>query len=286
MSANVTTSPVFAAATVWRDETVTLPQLAPVPTRIYGQRKRGQVQPLVVHFHGGAFMAGGLDNGRNFAGVLADSGAIVVSIAYPLAPAHPFPQAIDVGYGVLEWAYKHRAKLAGTGAPVFLAGEEAGGNLAAAVTVIARDRHHPPLAGQVLVSPMLDPCVGTQSLREAAGASTQCKWSEGWRNYLRCPQDSTHPYAVPGASTRLAGIAPTLVLTASDDPMRDEARTYAGKLQAAGVPVTFQELTPATGWPDSLVSTQPMESACAAMVRPPLAAFFAARMPAATRDQP
>ncbi|KQP14060.1 alpha/beta hydrolase [Pseudorhodoferax sp. Leaf267] len=287
MSATAPVSPVSApaggAAAAWRDVTVELPQLAPVPTRIYGQRKRGQVQPLVVHFHGGAFVAGGLDNGRNFASLLADSGAIVVSIAYPLAPAHPFPQAIDVGYGVLEWAWKQRTKLAGTGAPVFLAGEEAGGNLAAAVTVIARDRHHPPIAGQVLISPMLDPCVGTQSVREAVGASTQCKWAEGWRNYLRCPQDSTHPYAVPGGSLRLTGLAPTLVLTSSDDPMRDEARTYAGKLQAAGVPVTFEELTPATGWPDSLVSTQPMECACAAMVRPSLLAFFAAAMTAGTR---
>lgn len=283
MSAIAATSPVSAAtggqAAAWRDVTVELPHLTPVPTRIYGQRKRGQAQPLVVHFHGGAFVAGGLDNGRNFAGLLADSGAIVVSIAYPLAPAHPFPQAIDVGYGVLEWAWKQRAKLAGTGAPVFLAGEEAGGNLAAAVAVIARDRFHPPLSGQILISPMLDPCVGTPSLREAAGASTQCKWADGWRNYLRCPQDSTHPYAVPGGSTRLTGIAPTLVLTSSDDPMRDEARSYAGKLKAAGVPVTFEELTPATGWPDSLVSTQPMECACAAMVRPSLQAFFAAAMP-------
>lgn len=282
MSATVATSPVTAAsggqAVAWRDVTVELPKLAPVPARIYGQRKRGQAQPLVVHFHGGAFVAGGLDNGFNCASLMADSGAIVVSIAYPLAPAHPFPQAIDVGYGVLEWAHKQRAKLAGSGAPVFLAGEEAGGNLAAAIAVIARDRFHPPLAGQVLISPMLDPCVGTQSLREASGASTQCKWAEGWRNYLRCPQDSTHPYAVPGGSTRLTGIAPTLVLTSSDDPMRDEARTYASKLQAAGVAVTFEELKPATGWPDSLVSTQPMECNCAAMVRPPLQAFFAAAM--------
>ncbi len=288
MPATAATPTVPAAASgraaAWRDVTVELPALAPVPTRIYGQRKRGQVQPLVVHFHGGAFVAGGLDNGRNCAGLMADTGAIVVSIAYPLAPAHPFPQAIDVGYGVLEWAYKQRAKLAGSGAPMYLAGEEAGGNLAAAIAVIARDRCHPPLAGQVLVSPMLDPCVGTQSLREASGASTQCKWAEGWRNYLRCPQDSTHPYAVPSGSSRLTGIAPTLVLTSSDDPMRDEARSYASKLQGAGVQVTFEELQPATGWPDSLVSTQPLECACAAMVRPALLAFFGASLPQAGAD--
>jgi acetyl esterase/lipase len=89
----------------------------------------------------------------------------VVSLAYPLAPEHPFPQPIEVGYAVLQWLYKHRVKMAGKGAPLFLAGEEAGGNLAAAVAVISRDRGHPPLAGQILVSPMLDPCTGTASQR-------------------------------------------------------------------------------------------------------------------------
>lgn len=264
----------------WRETVVDLKGLAPVPTRIYGDKKRGQVAPLVVHYHGGAFTAGGLDCGVKLASMLAEAGAIVVSIAYPLAPAHPFPQALDVGYGVLEWAFKQRSKLAGTGAPVFLAGEEAGGNLAAATALIARDRAHPPLAGQVLVSPMLDPCTGMASVREFNCTETQGKWAEGWRNYLRCPQDATHPYAVPGGSLRLAGIAPTLVLTSSDDPMRDEARAYAEKLRAAGVAVDFEMLTPATGWPNTLLASEPMECACAAVVRPRLQSFFAAHLPA------
>lgn len=273
-------SALTATLALWRDEVVTLAGLAPVPTRIYGERRRGQTLPLVLHFHGGAFTAGGLDCGVKHASVLVAAGAIVVSIAYPLAPAHPFPQAIDVGYGVLEWAYKHRAKLAGTGAPVFLAGEEAGGNLAAAVALIARDRAHPPLAGQILVSPMLDPCVGMASARAVNCPETQAKWAEGWRQYLRCPQDASHPYAVPGGSRRLAGIAPTLVLTSSDDPMRDEARAYADKLAAAGVPVDFEVLTPATGWPATLLASEPMECACAAMFQGRVQRFFAANAPA------
>ncbi|WP_326536056.1 alpha/beta hydrolase [Pseudorhodoferax sp.] len=263
----------------WRETVVELAGLAPVPTRIYGEKKRGQVAPLVVHFHGGAFTAGGLDCGVKHASMLAGAGAIVVSIAYPLAPAHPFPQALDVGYGVLEWAYKQRSKLAGTGAPVFLAGEEAGGNLAAATALMARDRAHPPLAGQILVSPMLDPCVGMASVRAVTCTETQGKWADGWRNYLRCPQDATHPYAVPGGSLRLGGIAPTLVITSTDDPMRDEARAYADKLRAAGVAVEFEMLTPATGWPNTLLASEPMECACAAVVQPHLERFFAARMP-------
>lgn len=273
-------APQAQSLAAWRETVVELAGLAPVPTRIYGEKKRGQVAPLVVHFHGGAFTAGGLDCGVKHASMLAGAGAIVVSIAYPLAPAHPFPQALDVGYGVLEWAFKQRSKLAGAGAPVFLAGEEAGGNLAAATALIARDRAHPPLAGQILVSPMLDPCVGMASVRSQACMETQGKWAEGWRNYLRCPQDATHPYAVPGGSLRLGGIAPTLVLTSTDDPMRDEARAYADKLRAAGVPVDFEMLTPATGWPSTLLASEPMECACAAVVRPRLESFFAAHMPA------
>lgn len=267
----------------WRDAVVELPGLAPVPTRIYGERRRGQVAPLVVHFHGGAFTAGGLDCGAQHASLLVDAGAVVVSIAYPLAPAHPFPQAIDVGYGVLEWAWKQRGKLAGTGAPVFLAGEEAGGNLAAAAALMARDRAHPPLAGQILVSPMLDPCVGMASMRDDACTETQGKWAEGWKKYLSCPRNAMHPYAVPGGSVRLAGIAPTLVLTSGDDPMRDEARVYADKLAAAGVPVDFEVLAPATGWPDSLLAGEPMECACAAAFRTRLETFFAAACPPAKK---
>jgi acetyl esterase/lipase len=282
MSTATTSTPKAAtqAAVAYKDVTIELGALAPAQARVYGERKRGVVSPLVVHFHGGAFTGGGVENGVNFASLLASSGAIVVSIAYPLAPAHPFPQAVDVGYGVLEWAYKNRTKLAGTGAPVYLAGEEAGGNLAAAVALIARDRAHPPLTGQVLVSPMLDPCVGTASVRQAMGPETGCKWSDGWRNYLRCPQDAVHPYAVPGASSRLTGVAATLVLTSADDPMRDEARAYADKLKAAGVPVSFEVMTPRTGWPESLMGTEFQECPCAVQVRGRLEAFFDAHAPA------
>ena len=272
-------APAPGQAPAWRDMVVALPGLAPVPTRIYGEKRRGVAAPLVLHFHGGAFVAGGLDNGRNCADLMVQSGAVVASIAYPLAPAHPFPQAIDVGYGMLEWAHKQRSKLAGAGAPLFLAGEEAGGNLAAAVALIARDRGHPPLAGQILVSPMLDPCMGTPSLRAEACVMTQGKWAQGWQQYLGRPQDATHPYAVPGGASRMAGIAPALVLTSSDDPMRDEAKAYAHKLEAAGVPVRFESLQPATGWPGSLVSSLPMECQCAAMVTPRLQAFFAEHLP-------
>lgn len=266
-----------AQTLVETDTTIILADGASVNVRIYGQRRAGGA-PLVVHFHGGAFVAGDLDSGACMARLLAAADAVVVSVAYPLAPAHPFPQAVETGYAALEWVYKHRAKLAGPGARVFLAGEEAGGNLAAAAALVARDRAYPPLAGQILVAPMLDPCVGTASLREAMGSVTCCKWVEGWQQYLRSPMDAEHPYAVPGRTRRLANLPPTLVLTGEDDPMHDEALVYAKRLQGAGIAVTSGVL-PVTGWPDSLCETVSAKCACAATVQQHFRVFFNAAAP-------
>lgn len=227
--------------------------------RLYGRKQAGQRLPLVVHFHGGAFTSGDLDHGCTVASLLEGAGALVVSVAYPLAP---FPQPVDTGYGVLKWAYRNRARLAGHGALLYLAGEEAGGNLAAAVGLMARDQSHPPLAGHILLSPMLDPCVGTASVREATGDATGCKWTDGWRRFLRGPRDAEHPYAVPAAARRLAGLPPTLVLVGDGDPMRDEALAYAARLRAAGLSVTEHVFSKAASWPDALVQQRSAAHGC------------------------
>lgn len=247
---------------------------APIPARVYGKRRAGATSPLVVHFHGGAFVSGDLESGECMAQLLVEAGAVVVSVAYPLAPAHRFPAAVDAAYSALEWTHKHRAKLAGPRAPVYVAGDEAGGNLAAAVALVARDRAHPPLAGQVLVAPMLDPWVGTASLRESMQCQTECKWAQGWQQYLRGPMDAEHPYAVPGKAMRLAGLPPALVLTGCDDPMRDEAMAYAARLRDAGIAVTSEVLTTKTDWPEALAEVRPEECPCAGAVREHLRAFF------------
>ncbi|RYF81587.1 MAG: alpha/beta hydrolase [Comamonadaceae bacterium] len=245
------------------DLQISLPDGDLVQARHYGVRQSvAGGQPLVLHFHGGTFTSGDLDNGRNVGRLLARAGAVAVSLAYPLAPEYPFPKPIEVGYAVLEWLYKNRVKLAGKGARVFLAGEEAGGNLAAAVAMVARDRDHPPLMGQVLLSPMLDPCAGTASLRAAGCDSTDvCKWATGWQQYLKRPMDALHPYAVPGTSLRLTDLAPTLVLVGPDDPMRDEALAYAGRLQEAGINVRSQVVSTAANWPEALY--EPGAAVCA-----------------------
>lgn len=233
--------------------------------------------PLVVHFHAGAFVAGSLEVGGCIPRLLAASGAVVVSLDYPLAPANPFPQAIETGYAALAWAFKARQKLAGKDAPVFVAGEEAGGNLAAAVALMARDRHGPELAGQILLSPMLDPCMATASLRCAEAGQVGCTWADGWHTYLSQLENASHPYAAPGKVTRLTGVPPTLLLTAQDDPLRDEALAYGERLRQAGQVVHGCVLPGPTGWPASYLQPAGHQADWADRVRQQFEGFFANR---------
>ena len=118
--------------------------------------------------------------------------------------------------GRARWASKH--------APLYVAGEEAGGNLAAALALMARDRHGPPLAGQILLSPMLDACLGTCSLREADAGPVGCRWADGWARLSRLARQGGAPLCGAASNaSRLAGLAPALLISAQDDPMRDEA---------------------------------------------------------------
>jgi acetyl esterase len=259
-------------------DVLALPGQPAMRMRLHGRKRRGQVMPLVLHLHGGAFTSGDLDSGECLARLLEDAGAVVLCLAYPLAPANRFPVAAEAVHAALHWAHKQRGKLAGAGAPLFIAGEEAGGNLAAAVALMARDQAGPPLAGQILVTPMLDPCTGTASVREAMGEATCCKWIEGWRAYLRSPVDAEHPYAVPAHARRIAGLPPTLVLVGEDDPMRDEGLSYAQRLQDAGNHVT-RGVIPRTGWPESLEQVAPDACPCASTVTAHLRAFLHAPTP-------
>jgi acetyl esterase len=229
---------------------------SPHRLRLYGQRPQGGSAPLVLHFHGGHFDTGDLDSGRVVAQMLADAGAVVASIDYPLAPDHPFPAAAEAGHEVLTWLQKHRAGLAGPASSLWVAGEEAGGNLAAALAMMARDRRSPPLAGQILLSPMLDPCVATASLRNADGGPVGCRWADGWHRYLASALDSDHPYAVPSHATRLNDLPPTLLVTAKDDVLRDETRQFAKRLRAAGVEAQEVVLAGPTGWPCSFMGPE------------------------------
>jgi acetyl esterase/lipase len=222
--------------------------MPPHRVRFYGRRAEGAVTPLVVHFHGGAFVSGSVDHPSVVAQLLAEAGAVVLSVDYPLAPDHPFPSAVEAAYATVHWAHAHRQQLAGKGSALFVAGEEAGGCIAAAVALMARDRHGPPVDGQILWSPLLDASMGTASMRCAQGTPAGAQWAGGWREYLSCPCDASHPYATPMAGTRLSGLPPLLLLSSPADPLRDEGRRYAGRLSAAGVPVVRELMDPSIVW--------------------------------------
>lgn len=226
-----------------------------VKVRVYRPDQIAARAPIVLHLHGGAFVDGSLDSGRPVARLLAESGAVVVAAEYPLAPAHPFPEALRASYALLVWMNRNRARLSHRASQLYVAGEEAGGNLAASLALIARDRCAPALAGQILLSPMLDPDLATCSIREAEAGPVGCRWADGWQGYLGSAARAAHPYASPMAVSRLSGLAPALVLTAADDPLRDESLSYAARLLGAGIPVEKHVLPAPTGWPEALDST-------------------------------
>ena len=262
------------ASPPWVEKQIQIALKKPLDVRLYGRRRAAAASPLVLHFHAGAFVGGSLEGGSCVARLLAEAGAVVMSLDYPLAPVHPFPQALETGYAALLWAWKARHKLAGHGAPVFVAGEEAGGNLAAAVSLMARDRQELALAGQILLSPMLDPCLGTASLRDAAAGPVGCTWADGWHQYLPRLEDATHPYAAPGSALRLTGLPPTLLVTAQDDPLRDEALAYAQRLRAAGLEAQGALLPVPTGWPCSYLDPASHTAAWAPVLHQQFSDFF------------
>jgi acetyl esterase/lipase len=275
----------------WTEETIQVEQ--DMTARIYGKEPGPRSAPLVLHLHGGAFVGGSLDSGRTVSRLLADAGAVVVSVEYPLAPAHQFPHALQASYRALSCLRNSRADWVSKKSGIYVAGEEAGGNLAAALALMARDQQGPPLAGQILLSPMLDPCMATCSIRQAEAGPVGCQWADGWHQYLGSADKAAHPYAAPLGSSRLAGLAPALVLTAQDDPMRDESLSYARRLRESGVAVQEHVLAGPTGWPNALAFWErsfdrleaylreraPREEAWTTAVRDHFVEFFAQTMP-------
>jgi acetyl esterase/lipase len=232
--------------------------------------------PLVLHLHAGAFVSAPAAEMSCVARLLLEAGADVLSLQYPLAPAHPFPEGLEAAYATLVWLHQQRRKLSHAHARVFVAGEEAGGNLAAAVSLIARDRGEPALAGQILFSPMLDPCVATASLRRVQAGPVGCRYADGWHQYLARASDALHPYAAPGDAMRLAGLPPTLLVTGHDDPFRDETAAYARRVRGAGIDVVQVTLPPPTGFPAVYMSApSTCDAAWADAVRGPLQRFLA-----------
>jgi acetyl esterase len=264
--------------TTCTDATLTM-DTATMPVRVYASAPARLSTPLILHLHGGAFVSGGPEAGRIVSTLLAEAGAIVVSADYPLAPETSFPQTLQVAFKALGLLQQKRAKWAGRSSPIYVAGEEAGGNLAAGLALMARDQHTPSLAGQILLSPMLDPCLATCSIRKAEAGPVGCRWADGWHQYLGTADKAAHPYAAPLSSSRLGGLAPALIVTAEDDPMRDESLAYAARLRVAGVRVESDVLPSPTGWPCSLAGTNATTESWALRLRTRFTEFLTGTVP-------
>jgi len=211
-----------------------------IPVRVYTPAGTGPL-PVVLFFHGGGWVIGDLEVVDRPCRQLADAaGAIVVSVDYRLAPEHRYPAAFDDCYAATAWVAEHGAEIGADPARLAVAGDSAGGNLAAAVSLAARDRGGPAIAAQLLIYPVTDFNFGTPSYTENAEGYilTKAAMVWFWAHYLGAQDLDKDPYACPARADSLAGLPAAYVATSEFDPLRDEGEAYAARLEQSGVPVT------------------------------------------------
>ena len=208
-----------------------------VAVRIYAPAGSGPF-PILVWFHGGGWVLGDLESADPTARHLCQgAGCVVVSVDYRLAPETKFPGPAEDCYAATVWAAENAAAINGDASRIAVGGDSAGGNLAAAVSLMAADRRGPAIAHQLLVYPVTDRNYQTASyIDNAAGymlARDAMRWY--WDAYLASDADAANPYAAPMQAQNLAGQPPALVITAEYDPLRDEGEAYGRRLREAGV---------------------------------------------------
>ena len=227
------------------DRTIPGPGGVELPIRIYtpaGDAPAGG-RPLVTYLHGGGWVIGSIaTHDATCRDLAADTDAVVVSIGYRMAPEASFPQPVEDCYAGLQWVASEGASLGGDPSRLAIAGDSAGGNLAAVVARVAKDRGGPALRFQLLVYPVTDCTRSSASYAENGEGrfltASQMHWFV--EQYLGTGGDPKDPLASPlhASDEDLAGLPPAHVITAEYDPLRDEGEAYAEKLRAAGVPVT------------------------------------------------
>ncbi len=212
-----------------------------IAVRLY--RASDKPAPLHVHFHGGGWVIGNLvTHDADCRDICASSGCMVLAVDYRLAPENPFPAATEDCYAVSCWAAANSADLDARPGPISIGGDSAGGNLAAVVALMARDRNGPELAMQLLLYPVTEPSMASNSFYENGEGylltKTMMTWF--WDHYCPDVEQRNHPLVSPLLAPDLSGLPPALVITAEFDPLRDEGEAYARRLAEAGVEVEMR----------------------------------------------
>jgi acetyl esterase len=212
-----------------------------LPIRIYRPTTETDA-PAIVYFHGGGWVLNFLDiYDASLARLANQSGAVIISVAYQKAPEHPFPVPFDDCYETLLWVIANSAALGIDSKKIGVAGDSAGGNLASAVAIKARDSSV-SLAFQILIYPCNDRNFETDSYRNNStgyGLSTHAmQWF--WDQYLQGDEHDANPYAAPMQATSFKGLAPAIIMTAEYDPLLSDGEKYASLLERDGVSVLYK----------------------------------------------
>jgi len=212
----------------------------PIAVRVYRPLGAGDAPlPVAAFFHGGGWVVCDLDSHDGMCRAICNaSGCSVMAVDYRLAPEHKFPVGVEDAYAAVVWLGEHAAEIGGDPSRLAVIGDSAGGNLAAVVALMARDRRGPALALQVLIYPVIDFSFDTPS-HGGTGEANVLQSDEVryyWYEYLGDEADGANPYASPIRAESLASLPPALLVIAEYDPLRDEGEAYAARLAADGVP--------------------------------------------------
>ena len=215
-----------------------------IPARFYEPPGMGlEDRPLVVYFHGGCWALGDLDTHDGLCRFLAANiPAAVLSVDYRLAPEHPFPAAVEDAFAAFRWAVERQARLGADPSRIAVAGDSAGGNLAAAVSLLCREDAGPSPAMQALLYPIVGAGEDWPSRDTFANGFMLTKADLEWfeQLYLERAEDSSDSRVSVLQAGDLSGLPPAHVVTAGFDPLRDEGEAYAEALRGAGVPVILR----------------------------------------------
>lgn len=210
-----------------------------IPLRIYIPSD-SKTLPALVYFHRGGWVFGNINEADPVCRKLANHLAcIVVSVDYRLAPENPFPKPLEDCYDATQWVYENISKFGGFNKKIVVCGESAGGNLATAVALIARDKKESFISAQLLICPVISSMINEAPYKNCADQYflTKDAMQFFWNMYLQSPENYNKPYASPNLASDFKGLPPAVIITAEYDPLHDEAQNYANHLKTAGVSV-------------------------------------------------